>query len=419
MKLLLILLSVMTITITTKNSASVSGDKPSDDTQVRYSNTYQKGDVLEHDIMALNVDGLYGITVEKIEAYVKSNKSSGAGVFTVRVNGGTTELASLSGTFKDWTGAWDNTEYHAITLVDEHVTNVHDIAIQLVGTANSLHVEKFDITWSSPAEEYDVKLMNGYKTITTLRGTEVVLPSLDDLADWEFVGWTDEAFANEWLVPGRLIPAGKYKPEEDETLWAVYRAIIPIDTYFIRDLVDGMYLYANAGGSTIKAMSGSAEDGYAGVGEIDFGDNTQRYDITFDAAGMATIKRAYADEYIGFEGTQLANVACLWNVYHEGDKTAFYTTIGEKTYMLLPGMYDDVSYEYRTKLVAVSNIADAPTVLVGDMDGDPLYTCYPEVKEGIEITNEGMNELMNERVLMHFGHYDLILINGKKELRRR
>ena len=158
MKLLLILLSVMSFTVQTKTTVSVDGATPSN-MEVEYSNTYQKGDVRKDDVAALMLRELGGIAVEKVVAYVRSNASGGAGNFEVRANGYT--VGQKSGTFKDWTGAYDSQNYHAITLVSGSVANVYSLTIQLIGTANSLHIEKFVVTYGdSPAKSVALILLS-------------------------------------------------------------------------------------------------------------------------------------------------------------------------------------------------------------------------------------------------------------------
>ena len=416
MKLLLLLMSVMTFTVQTMNSVQAEGSWPYD-MDASYACTYQKGDVRAGDTATLHIFGLDGIIVEKIEVYLKSNKSSGAGILTIGVDGN--EIERREGTYKDWFGAYNNETFQPIGWSGSCIANTIDV--QLIGTAKSLHIEKYEITWSqAPAQSYTVTLMDGFVPHDTLHGAQVTLPVLDDLDGWQFVGWTDRAFRDEWILPGTAIPAGLYTPAKDETLWAVYQAIIPPESYLVSDLSDGVYCYANY--AKLKAMSGGVVDGVVGVADWNLADETQLYEITFDEEGKATIRLlyVYGEEYIGFNGTKLANTPAKWNVYHEGTKTAFYTESAGKIYLLYPNYLKEIGndeYILCTALIEVADLATTPTVLLyGSLATDPLYTCYPNVPYNVETIPE---ETTKGEYIIPFGIYEIRIQNGKKYLQLR
>jgi hypothetical protein len=47
---------------------------------------------------------------------------------------------------------------------------------------------------------------------------------------------------------------------------------------------------------------------------------------------------------------------------------------------------------------------------------DPLITSHPEAQQALPVTTDGK---AGERSLMHMGNYELILMNGHKQLRRK
>ena len=63
MNLLLVLLSVMTFTVETKNSVTTNGQCP-DDMEVAYNCSYQKGQVRAGDVATLTLGNLGGIAQE-------------------------------------------------------------------------------------------------------------------------------------------------------------------------------------------------------------------------------------------------------------------------------------------------------------------------------------------------------------------
>jgi hypothetical protein len=168
MKLLLLILSVMTWTVKDKNTVTGDGAYPYS-IEANYSCTNTKGTVRANDEAVLTLTNMGGITVEQVEVYVRSNKTGGAGQFTVSVNG--RNEATKSGSLKDWVGAYDNTNYHAVKLLSKTYANANELEITLVGTANSLYIEKYVITWS-PAQPHTVTLMNGIDTYATVSETD-------------------------------------------------------------------------------------------------------------------------------------------------------------------------------------------------------------------------------------------------------
>ena len=413
MKLLLVLLSaMMTFTVDTKSKVTADGTWPGS-MSATYQNTGRKGDVTDKDTATLTVSGLDGIMIEKVEVYLKSNKSSGAGVITMRADW--TEIYRAEGTFKEWFDAYDNENYHAIGWSGEQTVN--ELMVQVTGTTNSLHIEKYEITWTQASMVHEVTLMNGTETVETLRGETVVLPSMPDTVNWHFVGWTVVPFYALDVVLHDLIGAGVYRPSADITLWAVYAYETPVEELAVTELQDGIYVYADM--SRRRAMSGGVVDGEAEANPVDLQDLMQHYEITFDIDGKAYIRLlyVYGEEYIGYEGNRLANIASGWEVYHEGSTTAFYTTYNNKVYMLYPNKLNEQSYTYSTVLQEVNDIAMAETALL-ETEGafDVQWTCYPQVPFDVELTNEGMKELTNEWVIP-FGNYELVIRNGRKELR--
>ena len=218
MKLLFILLAVMTWTVATKSSVQGSGESPSGMT-ASYACTYQKGDVRKGDTATLHLTNMGGISVEKLEVYVKSNKSAGAGTFWVTING--VRSKSKSGTFKSWTGSYNNQTYHAISLLTRTYTNVNELVVELVGTTSSLHIEKYVITWS-PRPAHSVTLMRCgmvFDVLTeTTGGQGVTLPHLSDTLGWQFAGWSESEVLTTNDKPTLALANTKYYPLDNCTL---------------------------------------------------------------------------------------------------------------------------------------------------------------------------------------------------------
>lgn len=416
-----ILSLVMTWTVESKSVVSASGTLPSDAMYASYACTYQKGDVRKGDTATIVFSNLGGITIERLDVYLKSNKSAGAGAFTVYVNG--ERVSSKSGAFIDWTGRYDNENYHPVTLLSGSVEHVYELSVQLIGTANSLHIEKYEIQYAY-ASPHTVTLMKGneiYETLTeTAGGAGVVLPSLPDEGDWKFTAWSKNHFYAVSTLPDSWISAGKYVPDEDVPLWAVYTYKQTVESAYVTELETGAYIYANR--KTGKAVSGPVDEGVLYDDLVNREDIWQMYEIVFNSTlDTATIKHMATDTYIGYSGTSITAKASPWLVYHEGDKTAFYIRNKGNTYVLWPDypkVYADQSVIEQALLITASDLSKTPTVLISTeaLTDEPVITCHPEKGLGIDdVKTEEMNELWNEWMIP-LGNYRLIIRNGKKQL---
>ncbi len=411
MKILLVLLSaMMTFTIESKSKVTADGTWPGS-MSASYACTYQKGDVRAKDTATLTVSGLDEIVIEKVDLYLKSNKDKGAGVITMTADG--TQFYRAAGTYKDWFGEYNNTDYQAKGWSGEKTVNT--LEVQVIGTVNSLHIEKYEITWHQTSTAYDVTLMNGTELVETLHGETVELPTMPDSANWVFVGWSEVEYYETENVE-TAIYTDVYKPKRDVTLWAIYRYQTPLEDMIVTDLQDGTYLYADL--QSGMAMSGAVSNGVAGTEAIDVTNTMQRYEVHIQN-GLATIRlsHVYGEAYIGFNGTALADVATPWQIYHAGQKTAFYTTVGEKIYMLVPNRLDTGNETFVTRMILVGDVTLAETVLLyAELEEQHIYTCHPEYGMDVEFVNEGMKELTGEWIIP-FGNYELIIREGKKYLR--
>ena len=420
MKLLLVLMAVMSFTVESKTTVSADGLWPYD-MSATYANTYNKGQVRANDVATLTLSGLNGITIDAVEVSVKSNRSSGAGTFTVSANG--QQIVMKTGSLKDWFGAFNNVDFQALSLLSTPRNNVTELVITLTGTESSLYIDRYTITWSqSQAPPMSVTLMNGSSVYTTLtetaHGYGVVLPVLPDLEDWQFIGWSSREF---WETPDfvyALYPANeRFYPSADGTLWAVYRSQQEPVVQIATELTDGEYLYVNRTANI--ALTGVPEDGIMDFDEMSLLDKVQHYHISFAGPDTAYITHVLTGTPIGYSGTQMATTASPWLVNHEGEETLFYMLHEGKTYVLwLNIIYNDREVSFYAGLMKGNVSGGSPMVLVNvpNEDIDPIVTCHPGETQGID---EVTTERANGEYRMPFGPYDLIIKDGKKYLRIR
>lgn len=414
MKLLLILLGVMTFVVESKNSVTMDGLYPYG-IEVNYANTGQKGSVTAGQVATLSLSNLSGISIDQIIVYVKSNKSTGAGTFSISTNGQT--ITTKSGSFKDWTGGWDNANYHAISFLNQPVSQVYSMEIKLEGTANSLHIEKYEIQWTQ-APSRTVTLMCGDRIYDikseTPGGSGIILPNVPDSAEWSFVGWSEIEFWSSSTMPNLYMANTSYFPVSDDRLWAVfkYQSEEQEDGY-ATELTDGNYRYVNSENNEV--LTGVPISGRMASEPLNMSKEEQVYSIQFSNDGTATITHTKTGTPIGYSGTQMASTNSPWKVFHENEETIFYIEHGGKKYVLWLNILDNSGTYFYAGLRQAGALNSPMRLLkVTEESEDPYYTCHPEVPMGIEEVKDGIDETGSERLLMHIGNYKLKIKNGKK-----
>lgn len=413
---LTIILSILTLTVDSKNTVIATGDIPPS-VQATYNCTYQKGTVRQGDEAVLELSYLAGMTINQVDVYIRSNQSGGAGTWSVIINGQT--VAMKSGSFDQWFGAYDNTQYHPLSLLSKSYQGVQEMTIRLQGSVNSLHIEKYVIAYT-PAPAHSVTLMRGnevYQTLTeTTGGAGVFLPPMDDYNGWRFIGWSETEFRQTSTRPALIAPNTQCYLLTNVTLWAAYESILPEDSIYVSELTDGEYLYVNT--QSQMALSGVPDkNGQMVPGFMDRTALNQLYNFTFNAAkDTAYITHAATGAPIGYDyQCKLVTAASPWRVYHDGNETILYATIANKNYVLWLDKRDGNGNNPQTVLLPADPQSSMLKLVFPATENEQVYTCHPESGMGFERIQETQK---NEYVLP-FGCYDLIIRNGEKELRMR
>ena len=413
---LTIILSILTLTVDSKNTVIATGDIPPS-AQVTYNCTYQKGTVRQGDEAVLELSYLAGMTISQVDVYIRSNQSGGAGTWSVNIDGQT--VAMKGGSFDQWFGAYDNTRYHPLSLLPKTYQGVQEMTIRLQGSVNSLYIEKYVIAYT-PAPAHSVTLMRGnevYQTLTeTTGGAGVFLPSMEDYNGWRFIGWSKTEFRQTSTRPALIAPNTQCYLLTNVTLWAAYEYILPEDSIYVSELTDGEYLYVNT--QSQMALSGVPDKSGQMIPE--FMDRTalnQLYNFTFNAAkDTAYITHAATGAPIGYDyQCKLVTAASPWRVYHDGNETILYATIANKNYILWLNITDGGGGNSHAGLLPADPQSSMLKLVFPATENEQVYTCHPESGMGFERIQETQK---NEYVLP-FGCYDLIIRNGEKELRMR
>jgi hypothetical protein len=101
---------------------------------------------------------------------------------------------------------------------------VETISITLTGTTNSLHIEKYVISYGN-RPSHSVTLMCGDEVFATLHeetgGQGVIIPMAPEVEGWWCVGWSKTG-CDQVDVANLVKSNNTFYPSEDCTLWANY-----------------------------------------------------------------------------------------------------------------------------------------------------------------------------------------------------
>lgn len=344
-----VLLSLMmTFTVESKSSVKVEGTWPYD-MDASYACTYQKGSVRAGDTATLQVTGLESLQIESVKLYLRSNKSDGAGQITIFADD--RQLYKKTGTYKDWFGAYNNTDYQPIGWSGMQQLSEGKLRIELVGTVNSLHVEKFEISYTQAQPvAYSLTLVNDRETTTLTEsapGSGILLPECADRDNWYFIGWTTAELSVPTDEQPVLLEAGeRYFPKNDQTLWAVW-IDQPIPTFEPQDKpVSGYYILEEFE----CRLTGMVENGTMAlrsstqpIYDVDV------YQIVFDTeAGTCTMYNYASDTYVGFDlsKNKLTTAASDWQYRLLPDNTWLFIAKEEadKVWMLFQKNLESVAW---------------------------------------------------------------------------
>lgn len=392
MNLLIILLSVMTWTVESKNTVTLTDGTVPYDIEVSYANTYNKGQLRAEDVATLTLSNLGGITVERVSLAMRANAKSGAGAIVLVCND-----AQLAQKTVNWQSVSADVE---VFSGQQH--GLDSMAIRVTGTENSIYVDAFTIEYS-PRAPMSVVLMRGSTPIDTLMEEHgmsgVILPWLEDEDHWRFRGWSKTEFWTVYDEPTYQHSNTRYYPEND-TLWAVYQweEVNTSEMIYEEAGVSGVYLYVNR--EKEIALTGVPADGTMVSAKPNVYDDNQHYMISFVGTDTAYITHAPTGTPIGYHGKQMAAKATPWNVYHQGDQTLFYTTIDGKKYILWLNICDGYGENCYAGLFQ-ANPGNSPMGLLGTMMPTEIYafTCHPETGVGIESVQD--SEVRNQKVFQN------------------
>lgn len=349
--------AVISATVESKALATVSGDETGR-VQAVFSTTSNYKDRITADNRAtLCLLNLPDGRIDYIAVYMHSNKTSGAGSLSLKLNEVT--IASVSDKkFSDWPGQTAFTDEYVPVYFNGpwEISDGTTLELKINASANSLYFSQVDVSFTQGAVKpytvtFNWNTSEGDKHTAVTEssiGAGIILPdcqlqsfTLDD-EDWAFVGWTnDRVLARMYSAPALWYPGKSYYPVRNMNMFAVYKTVTDIAPIMQDTLYkSGMYALVMTSGvdSYYMAQGGVNEKRIAAVpcdiemqedGRYrlmqDYVPANSRYWVEFDEQTL-TIRYLSEDKPVGHSTTDLEqnNQAWIWSDLGWNHSTAIY-----------------------------------------------------------------------------------------------
>ncbi len=338
----------LTAEVTAWNKAELTGDITGLETAMFVNSYHSKGNVRKGDTARLEIAGLPKCYVKKIEAWVKSNKNSGAGDLTVKA--GSQTILTRNGDYNKWSGTTAySTDYLPFSInCNQLLFSDESITLTLIGTTNSLALNKLVITYEATAPEpYCVSFQTTDGIIDVCEkeaGAGVVLPNLKSemlniIADWELIGWSRTEISGQTTTQPHYYKLNEtFYPQKNITLYPVYRQSDEMQAVEIdRNRQDGEYVIArHTYEDNFGMFSGSVTGGYVYSSPCNISydqDSTaylyaaaipaeNRYRLDFENDSVSIYNIA-TESYIGYGTSRLQSSQRKWKVIEQGHNSVF------------------------------------------------------------------------------------------------
>ena len=439
MSFLCVLAAVASFVIETKSSISASGDLP-EGSQATYECTYKKGQLTKGNTATLSLTGWQNTCIQRVTLSMRSNKSSGAGGLVMQVGGNTVwKIDDCKFDSIAWHGSYSDIYVPISHNFTPAISSQGDIQILITASANSLYIESYEIEWTKgEARPYNVTLVSdGTNVFTQVSeqsvGSGVVLPSLPDIAEWFFLGWSEIPIAETTTFPFIFSAGTYYYPSFDTRLYAVYT------DYRNPELSTKQYTEANSGfyalafPITEKALNGEVDETMHGVPLSDVSlrkDSSGYYErlfeispsmiyaIDFQDDTIAQIWHAESGEGIGYKNNNVCAGPFEWHYRRLPDATFAFYVPQDKVYSRVL----TVTYDAQSNCIVAACVSFLDSLLrsqallfEADYSECPIrYTSYPY---GQTIPSVLSAQKETETRMVQMGLYRLYInSNGKKIL---
>ena len=438
MKWLCILATITSFLIESKSSVTTDGAFPNGTPTVAYECSYKKGQMTKGHHATLTLEGWQNTEISRITLSMKSNKSSGAGRLSVTMDGNCVWRIDDS-SFENWAGGY-STAYVPITHTFSPAVKATkgDITISVEATENSLYIEKYEIEWTQEqARPYVVSLIEDGTTVYAQLyeptvGAGVVLPTLPDVGQWYFKGWSEQPVSETDDTPSLFFPNSVYYPTRDVSLYATYSDYPPPALQKTQRIDCQSGYYAMAFPISQRALEGAFDASITGINTCDAPTQTTEdgwqerlFDITGDMVyyidfltdTTAQIIHAATNQYIGYKDNKVCQGNSIWRYRVVKDSTvAFYIPRDATRSRALMAQYDDQLLLWKGDIPTFIDSLLCHQALLYEADyytGSVSWTSYP-YGQGTE--NAESIWCAPQEHLIQFGIYKLHIRQSKKRL---
>ena len=356
----------VTYTLSTTTKIEQSGTPPKSSSAIyeRTAKAGQKGQMTAGNSTRLELKGWDGCTIKRVELQMHSNTRSGAGYLSLVIGNDTLwQIDNQPFSDKSWAGEY-STDWLPITRSMNTIVKENEcIEINISATANSLYINSYTIYYDPPVvpQCYTVTFYMGLDTcpftLTQSAPDEpLILPILQDTAEWYFLGWSEEEVLENQLTMPLLSAGDTYFPRKNTTLWSVYSN--QRENSAISEYISGQYAIAMCYvGTDIEGddmvMDGYVqENGFISTQPVKLMRNHDGayciqsmlpedvfYDVQFYEDSTVRIMHHDTKRMIGYKGNKLFTIDTLWQyrVLEEDGSLAIYYPYDDKYYALYMG----------------------------------------------------------------------------------
>lgn len=339
----------VTYTLSSTTTIEQSGTPPKSSvaTYERTSSTGQKGQMTAGNSTRLELRGWDDYIIKEVELQMRSNTSSGAGSLSL-VIGNDTLWQIDNQPFSDtlWAGEYTTNWLPITRSINTIVKENECIEINISATENSLYINSYTIYYAVP-QCYTVTFHTGLDTcpftLTQSAPDEpLILPILQDTAEWYFLGWSEEEVLENQLTMPLLSAGDTYFPRKNTTLWSVYSN--QRENKAVSEYISGQYAIAMYNDYTDIEEKGILMNGYVQNGVVStqpvwlqrnsdgvyciystFKENVL-YDVQFYEDSTVSIMHHDTKGMIGYKGNKLFTIDTLWQyrVLEDGSLAIYY-----------------------------------------------------------------------------------------------
>lgn len=146
------------------------------------NSSHSGGRISEGHTATMIVRGIPNGWITNVTLWMRSNKNSGAGEISVIM--GDTTIMSLNGTYADWVGNYSDSNKPVSTSRQAWEYAGEDIVLTIVGTTNSLYLDRMEISYSDhqpvfPPKEPDTTFIQLIQDTTFVSGDYALVCDLN------------------------------------------------------------------------------------------------------------------------------------------------------------------------------------------------------------------------------------------------